>query len=83
MDDPSATSVNVTIKVSTGSTHAASLTLSDTVAECKERLAELTGIPAAEQRLIYAGHVLKDAQLLSDFSNDFLPFPLSPFLSLC
>lgn len=40
-----------------------------TVAEFKEALAPVTSIPAAQQRLIHRGHLLKEEKLLSDYGN--------------
>jgi hypothetical protein len=41
----------------------------DTVLQAKEKIAVVSGTPAAQQRLIFAGKVLKDNQIISDCSK--------------
>eukprot|EP01040_Poterioochromonas_malhamensis_P014726 gene14726-16346_t len=41
---------------------------SDTIAICKQRIQDLEGIPASQQRLITAGEKLKDERTLADYN---------------
>jgi len=59
--------IKVNIKCSTGSTFSVEVNLGQTVAQFKESLTEKVAIPAAQQRLIYSGHVLKDFQTLASY----------------
>lgn len=44
-------------------------TLEETVADFKRRLETESGIPAAAQRLIFRGHILRDAQTFADIKT--------------
>lgn len=59
--------LSLSIKCSTGTKFQVEVEdTSSTVAEFKELLAPQADVPAAQQRLIYKGHVLRDAQTLED-----------------
>ncbi len=60
--------ISITIKVSTGQTHVAKLDPNLEVSAAKAKLADVTGVPAENQRLIYAGHVLKDNQTIASYN---------------
>ncbi|EME32506.1 ubiquilin [Galdieria sulphuraria] len=62
--------MKVNIKASTGGKYTISVEdLSETVGSFKGRLAELCGIPAENQRLIFKGHILKDVQTMNDLKE--------------
>ncbi|GJQ09195.1 hypothetical protein GpartN1_g986.t1 [Galdieria partita] len=62
--------MKVNIKASTGGKYTISVEdLSETVGSFKGRLAELCGIPADNQRLIFKGHILKDVQTMNDLKE--------------
>ena len=54
---------------STGQKYATEVDTDKTIAEFKEALATLTAIPAAQQRLIYKGRVLKDEQTVDSYGT--------------
>ena len=55
--------LNIIVKNTTGARFEMQISsLAETVADFKVRLATSSGIPAASQRLIFRGHILKDAQ---------------------
>ena len=62
-------SVTITVKCSTGTKFTISVELSQSVADLKAILVEQSGIPADQMRLIYRGHVLKDANSLQSYGN--------------
>eukprot|EP01092_Planopodium_desertum_P005056 TRINITY_DN2143_c0_g2_i13.p1 TRINITY_DN2143_c0_g2~~TRINITY_DN2143_c0_g2_i13.p1 ORF type:complete len:610 (-),score=66.62 TRINITY_DN2143_c0_g2_i13:181-1926(-) len=60
-------SVTVNIKVSTGQKYTVAAPVEATVAEFKELLSKTTEVPAEQQRLIFAGRVLKDHETLASY----------------
>jgi hypothetical protein len=54
---------------STGQKYATEVDTGKTIGEFKEALATLTNIPAAQQRLIYKGRVLKDEQTVDSYGR--------------
>ena len=58
----------VNVKKLTGETYAVEVTGETTVAELKELLADPAEIPAAEQRIIFAGRELEDEKALSEYN---------------
>lgn len=62
-------SITVNIKCSTGLNFSASVEVSSTILDFKKQLAELSKIPAEQQRLIYSGHVLKDPQTVESYGT--------------
>eukprot|EP00871_Galdieria_phlegrea_P005593 jgi/Galph1/6034/GphlegSOOS_G4644.1 len=62
--------MKINVKASTGGKYTVEVDdLTETVAIFKEKLAELCGIPAENQRLIFKGHILKDVQTLNDLKE--------------
>lgn len=62
--------MKINIKASTGGKYTISVEdLGETVGSFKSRLAELCGIPAENQRLIFKGHILKDVQTMNDLKE--------------
>ncbi|CDR37539.1 CYFA0S01e11716g1_1 [Cyberlindnera fabianii] len=59
--------IKVTIKSSSDGKYDISVATSATVAELKELVAAESGVPAASQRLIYSGRVLKDAETVESY----------------
>ncbi|EOD12298.1 hypothetical protein EMIHUDRAFT_257178 [Emiliania huxleyi CCMP1516] len=58
----------VKIKVSSnGQTLSIDAAPADTVVALKEKIAEASSVPAAQQRLIYSGKVLQDSQSLESY----------------
>lgn len=41
---------------------------SDTVQDIKERIQEITGLPASQQRLIFAGKQLDDSRVIGEYN---------------
>jgi ubiquilin len=60
--------ISVTIKCNNGQKYQANVNTGATVLEFKQQLADVTSIPVEQQRLIFAGRVLKDSQPLTDYS---------------
>ena len=61
-------SVTLTIKLEGGNEVSVSVASTEvTVLELKEACVEASGIPAAEQRMIFKGRVLKDGQTLASY----------------
>jgi ubiquilin len=62
--------MKINIKASTGGKYTISVEdFSETIGSFKGRLAELCGIPAENQRLIFKGHILKDVQTIGDLKE--------------
>jgi ubiquilin len=62
-------SVTLTVKCSTGTKFTVTAELSQSVGELKAQLVEQSAIPADQMRLIYRGHVLKDANSLQSYGK--------------
>jgi ubiquilin len=60
--------ITLNIKCPTGPKFSIEVELSTTVADFKVQLQEKSEIPPEQQRLIYKGHVLKDAQTLESYA---------------
>lgn len=60
--------ITLTIKCSNSSTANVTADPTDTVLQLKERVAAVLSVPAAQQRLIYKGRVLKDELTLDSYS---------------
>eukprot|EP01116_Phalansterium_solitarium_P014434 TRINITY_DN320_c0_g1_i2.p1 TRINITY_DN320_c0_g1~~TRINITY_DN320_c0_g1_i2.p1 ORF type:complete len:539 (+),score=186.45 TRINITY_DN320_c0_g1_i2:500-2116(+) len=60
--------LSLNIKISSGTSFSVSVEDTLTVAEFKVVLSEKANIPPEQQRLIYAGHVLKDPQTLQSYN---------------
>ena len=58
--------MKVFIKLLTGSTVTLEVEHTDTVAAVKQRIQQAEGIPAAQQRLIFAGKQMEDHKTLQD-----------------
>src|SRR5690554_4604027 len=63
--------LNLNIKSSNGTSFPVQAEEDMTVGDFKKKLEEKSNIPAAQQRLIYSGHVLKDAQTLQSYGKIF------------
>lgn len=62
--------ININVKSSAGARYSLEVAnLSETVAAFKGRLAAMSDIPADAQRLIFRGHVLKDAQTFQEIRD--------------
>lgn len=59
--------ITVTVKCSTGDKFTIEVDTQILVSEFKELLSDKAKIPAAQQRLIFSGHVLKDPQNLESY----------------
>lgn len=59
--------VQLHVKTTSGSKFSFEVALEATVAQCKAALEAPTDVPAALQRLIYKGKVLKDDQTLASY----------------
>jgi len=56
------------VKTLTGKTYTVDVVDTDTVATLKQKMQEKEGIPAHEQRLIFAGKELQEERALSDYN---------------
>ena len=65
---PGPETFTVNVKKLTGETYTPEVTGETTVAELKELLADPAEIPAAEQRIIFAGRELEDEKALSEYN---------------
>jgi ubiquilin len=61
--------MKIIIKASTGTTTPVDADPAITVAEFKAQLEGPCGVPAAQQRLIYKGHIMKDPLTLESYSS--------------
>jgi ubiquilin len=69
MTDTPTSALTLQIKCSNGTNFTIEVDSSTAVSELKQTLAQKTQIPAEQQRLIHAGHVLKDDRTLSSYSK--------------
>jgi len=60
--------ITINFKTSTGTNFSVETDENILVGDFKQKLVEQSKIPVEQQRLIYSGHVLKDAQSLSSYS---------------
>ncbi len=61
--------INVSIKSSQGEKLVVEVDPSGTVLEFKQAVQEKTNIPPEQQRLIFGGHVLKDARTVESYGK--------------
>lgn len=61
-------SYQIFVKTLAGETHTVDVTSDTTVGALKTKLQEKTGVPADQQKLIYAGKTLEDGDTLFDYS---------------
>jgi hypothetical protein len=59
-----AENLSLTVKLSNGTQYRVEVEASGTVADLKKKVAEASSIPPEQQRLIFAGHILRDPQTL-------------------
>jgi ubiquilin len=62
-------SVTLSVKCSTGTKFTITVELSQSVGDLKAMLVEQSGISIDQMRLIYRGHVLKDANSLQSYGE--------------
>lgn len=67
--------ISVNIKSSSGINLSIQVDENSTIGEFKQLLEPQCNIPASQQRLIYAGHVLKDNQTISSYCKTKKLFP--------
>lgn len=63
--------ISVHLKTTSNQNFTVSVNPTSTVGQWKQQLEATTSIPANQQRLIYAGQVLKDELTISSYSNLF------------
>lgn len=60
--------MQVFVRTLTGKTMTVDVEQTDSIAKIKERITEKEGIPASEQRLIFAGKCLEDGRTVADYN---------------
>jgi ubiquitin len=60
--------MQIFVRTLTGKTMTVEVEHTDSIMKIKERIAEKEGIPASEQRLIFAGKGLEDDRTVSDYN---------------
>lgn len=60
--------MQIFIKTLTGRTVMLIVVETDTVSSVKQKLKDKDGVPVDEQRLLFAGHELKDSSTLKDYN---------------
>ena len=59
----------LTIKTIQGDVYNVNATGSNTIAELKQRIEEVASVPAAQQRVIFSGHVMKDHMTVDEYGK--------------
>ena len=58
--------INIKVKMSNNTTHDINISIEEKISKIKQMLLEKTEIPIEQQKLIYAGKVLKDPEIIKD-----------------
>ena len=69
----------LTVKTIQGDVYNVNATGSNTIAELKQRIEEVASVPVAQQRVIFAGHVMKDHMTVDEYGMS-LPSHPHPYL---